>query len=216
MITQDIFVKQAAGAYVTGTVRGQRASCTMSAECAARRLAEKLFGAALLGVVEVQEGNTFTTRWRATASEPAAGPALREVEDQALSALQTLHRVCLGMDLERQDDRPTEEEYQAAMTAAGQVLAVWTAEEIAARRKDHAHVVGALAERCKQLRGEREVLVRLLVEADKVLSTLDGESDEEAGLLAALRDAILRATMPTHQPGLTPVDAGDGNTFAVG
>ena len=59
----------------------------------------------------------------------------------------------------------------------------------------------AEAIRCSQeeltlLRGERKVFIGLLVECDKVLSTLEGESDEEAGLLAGLRYAILGATMP--------------------
>jgi len=40
----------------------------------------------------------------------------------AATALQELHRVCLQMDAERQDDRPTEEEYQQAMATAGQAL----------------------------------------------------------------------------------------------
>lgn len=40
----------------------------------------------------------------------------------AVEALRELHRVCLGMDLERQDERPTEEQYQAAMDAAAEAL----------------------------------------------------------------------------------------------
>lgn len=31
----------------------------------------------------------------------------------------------LGMDAERQDDRPTEEQYQAAMAEAAEALSVW-------------------------------------------------------------------------------------------
>lgn len=59
----------------------------------------------------------------------------------------------------------------------------------------------AEAIRCSQeeltlLRGERKVFIGLLVECDKVLSTLEGESDEEAGLLTGLRCAILGANMP--------------------
>lgn len=44
MISYDIYVRDSAGAYVTNTVARQRASATMSAEAAARRLAAKLFG----------------------------------------------------------------------------------------------------------------------------------------------------------------------------
>lgn len=46
----DIYVKYTSGAYVTNTVRGQRASSTSSAESAAAGLARKLFGDRLLGV----------------------------------------------------------------------------------------------------------------------------------------------------------------------
>lgn len=38
------------------------------------------------------------------------------------AALAELHRVCLGMDLENQAERPTEAEYQTAMTAAAAAL----------------------------------------------------------------------------------------------
>lgn len=41
---------------------------------------------------------------------------------QAVAALCELHRVCLAMDAERQGDRPSEEEYQAAMAAAAKAL----------------------------------------------------------------------------------------------
>lgn len=40
----------------------------------------------------------------------------------AVEALRELHRVCLGMDLECQDERPTEEQYQAAMDVAAEAL----------------------------------------------------------------------------------------------
>lgn len=46
----DIYVKYTSGAYVTNTIRGQRASSTNSAEIAAAGLARKLFGDRLLGV----------------------------------------------------------------------------------------------------------------------------------------------------------------------
>lgn len=68
---QDIYVKDHGGEYVTSTVRGERASCTMSAECAAQRLAVKLFGPALVRVREIKEGNQFVTRWCAEADDEA-------------------------------------------------------------------------------------------------------------------------------------------------
>lgn len=40
----DITVRANGGAYTTNTVRGQRASCTHSAEEAANRLGRKLYG----------------------------------------------------------------------------------------------------------------------------------------------------------------------------
>ena len=46
------------------------------------------------------------------------------------------------------------------------------------------------------LRGQHEVLVRLLVEADKVLGTIDGESQDEWDMLLQLRRCITAATMP--------------------
>lgn len=39
-----------------------------------------------------------------------------------MAALEELHRVCEAMDLENQDERPTEDEYQAAMAEAAAVL----------------------------------------------------------------------------------------------
>ena len=39
-----------------------------------------------------------------------------------LIALQTLHTICLGMDLENQQARPTEAAYQAAMATAAAAL----------------------------------------------------------------------------------------------
>lgn len=49
------------------------------------------------------------------------------------------------------------------------------------------------------LRGEQTVLVRLLLESDKVLSTIDGESQEECDMLLQLRRCMTAATMP-HRP----------------
>jgi hypothetical protein len=43
--------------------------------------------------------------------------------DPAMKALRQLHSVCLGMDLENQMQRPTEDEYQEAMAAAAVVVA---------------------------------------------------------------------------------------------
>jgi hypothetical protein len=45
-----------------------------------------------------------------------------ELDAQTVQALEELTRVCLGMDLERQDDRPTEEEYLAAVAQAEEAL----------------------------------------------------------------------------------------------
>lgn len=52
----------------------------------------------------------------------------------AVAALRELHRVCLAMDLECQDARPAEEEYQAAMRAAKEALARWPNVEFSGRR----------------------------------------------------------------------------------
>jgi hypothetical protein len=41
---------------------------------------------------------------------------------QTLHALQLLYRICLDCDLEDQQRRPTEEDYQAAMDAAEQAI----------------------------------------------------------------------------------------------
>ena len=50
-----------------------------------------------------------------------------------------------------------------------------------------------------RMEGERAVLVKLLIEADKVLSTLESEDTAEAEQLEQLRTAIRRATAP-HRP----------------
>ena len=50
-----------------------------------------------------------------------------------------------------------------------------------------------------RLRGEQAVLVRLLLEADKVVSTIEGECQEEWDMLLQLRRCITAATMP-HRP----------------
>ena len=60
--------------------------------------------------------------------------------------------------------------------------------------------IADLTEECKTLRSERDVLVRLLLEADKVLSTVDdGESQDEWDRMADLRRSIMAATLP-HRP----------------
>jgi hypothetical protein len=51
----------------------------------------------------------------------------------------------------------------------------------------------------QRLEGERAVLVRLLVQCDGVLSTMEGESTDEQERLDALRRAIMAATLP-HRP----------------
>lgn len=62
-------------------------------------------------------------------SERQAGPVavlalqLSQSADQARAALRELHRVCLLMDHPDQMQRPTEDEYQAAMAGAKRALA---------------------------------------------------------------------------------------------
>jgi len=65
MVTHDIYVSFRCGAYTTAATRGVRSSSTMSAEAAARRQAEKLFGPALWEIRKVDEGCEFTERWQA-------------------------------------------------------------------------------------------------------------------------------------------------------
>lgn len=60
------------------------------------------------------------------------------------------------------------------------------------------------------LRGERGVLVRLLVEADKVLSTLEGESTEEQEMLEWLRRQILASTAQHRPQESAPIGATTG------
>lgn len=47
----------------------------------------------------------------------------RVLQSELLSALQALHVVCLNCDLETEAERPTEEQYTAAMNAAEAVIA---------------------------------------------------------------------------------------------
>lgn len=62
----EIYVKCSGSDNVTSTVHGQRASSTSSAEVAAWRLAVKLYGDGLQGVVETDPGNRFVRRFVAT------------------------------------------------------------------------------------------------------------------------------------------------------
>ncbi len=58
----------------------------------------------------------------------------------------------------------------------------------------HSRTVLAVQAEIERLRGEQPVLVRLLVQCDGVLSTLEGESTEEQEMLDSLRRAIRNAT----------------------
>lgn len=81
-------------------------------------------------------------------------------------------------------------------------LHVQAATEIEALRTSLAHwkVFGEHAEgERSRLRGEQSVLVRLLLDAGKVVSTVEGECQEELDQLADLRRAIAAATIP-HRP----------------
>lgn len=62
----DCVVRETSGAYVTSTVRGHRASNTMGAEWAVKRLAEKVFGRPAGKVYEVNKG-VKPAVWRAEA-----------------------------------------------------------------------------------------------------------------------------------------------------
>lgn len=71
-----IYVEDRCGAYVTNTVHGRRASCTHSAEAAARRLADKLFlpagglrsgdnSGSAYEITDTSEGTQFVRRFSA-------------------------------------------------------------------------------------------------------------------------------------------------------
>jgi hypothetical protein len=60
----DTLVRAASGDYVTSTVGGKRASCAMSAQCAAQRLGEKLYGTELLRVELLKQVDTSVGHWR--------------------------------------------------------------------------------------------------------------------------------------------------------
>lgn len=60
----EITVRFVAGAYVTNTVGGKRASSTMSAKAAAERLGEKHFGSAFQGAeLRSHDQVTQIERW---------------------------------------------------------------------------------------------------------------------------------------------------------
>lgn len=63
-------------------------------------------------------------RIRDRQASPVAHLALQQTEtlNRALAALRELHSVCLLMDAEDENQRPTEAEYQAAMAAASREL----------------------------------------------------------------------------------------------
>jgi hypothetical protein len=63
-------------------------------------------------------------RVRDRLASPVAHLALQQTDalNSALSVLRELHSVCVLMDAEDQMQRPTEDEYQAAMAAAAQLL----------------------------------------------------------------------------------------------
>lgn len=57
-----VAVRASSGAYITATVFGRRASCTMSAHEAAARVAEKLYGAGATAVLHSHDG-PGQSRW---------------------------------------------------------------------------------------------------------------------------------------------------------
>lgn len=63
-------------------------------------------------------------RVRDRLASPVAHLALQQTDalNRALAALRELHSVCVLMDHPDQMQRPTEDEYQAAMAAAAQLL----------------------------------------------------------------------------------------------
>ena len=72
-VVLDVKVRDVSGAYVTGTVRGRRCSCTHSAAEAAKRLGEKVLAARFRRVeeLEVRNPEPGLTAWRIHGEEPA-------------------------------------------------------------------------------------------------------------------------------------------------
>lgn len=68
MQSLDITITFIGGAYVTNTTRGQRTSCTSSAERAAHIQGRKLFGDAFTRCEQLHRISASTERWRLFAS----------------------------------------------------------------------------------------------------------------------------------------------------
>lgn len=73
----DIQVRQVCGAYVTNTIRGKRTSCTHSAQVAALQQAQKLYGDAVVEVLQLEgtgpsEGRASSSCWGIVLAEGAA------------------------------------------------------------------------------------------------------------------------------------------------
>lgn len=69
-MTLEITVRLSCGAHVTNTVRGMRASSTMSAEAAAARLGQKLFGPSFRGAKQqAHDRDPQVERWLLNADE---------------------------------------------------------------------------------------------------------------------------------------------------
>jgi len=61
----DITVRQQNGTYVTSSIKGIKASCTVGERQAAERMGDKLYAASFLSAEMVSIGKTFgSTRWR--------------------------------------------------------------------------------------------------------------------------------------------------------
>ena len=70
----DVTVRMSTGAYVTSTTRGQRASCTHSAEEAAKSLGRKLYGDGFRRAVQQpQQMACGMSVWRLHGVEPGNG-----------------------------------------------------------------------------------------------------------------------------------------------
>ena len=75
-------------------------------------------GGFICAMIPTQRYEGQDERFELEHAERIANCLLIGAAPDLLSALETLYAVCLAMDLERQDDRPTEDEYQAAMLRA--------------------------------------------------------------------------------------------------
>lgn len=62
--TTEITVKLSSGSHVTSTVNGNRASSTMSAQAAAERLGEKVYGPALKKVSKMRDTTAGVEIWK--------------------------------------------------------------------------------------------------------------------------------------------------------